>query len=79
VKYPADIGGNLSAGGCSAKGINEAVRLFNLANTKCPKTVIVAGGYSQGTACIHRSIPKLTAPVQQKIGKIGLAGDFNPY
>jgi hypothetical protein len=69
VKYPADIGGNMAAGGCSKTGINEAVRLFNLANTKCPKTIITAGGYSQGTACIHRSIPKLSAAVKAKIGK----------
>jgi cutinase len=46
VKYPADIAGSLASGGCSATGINEAVRLFNLANTKCPNTIIVAGGYS---------------------------------
>jgi cutinase len=46
VKYAADIAGNLAAGGCAAAGINEAVRLFNLANTKCPETIIVAGGYS---------------------------------
>jgi cutinase len=45
VKYPADIAGNMASGGCSAAGISEAVRLFNLANTKCPSTVIVAGGY----------------------------------
>jgi cutinase len=46
VKYPADIMGNLNSGGCATAGVNEAVRLFNLANTKCPNTVIVAGGYS---------------------------------
>jgi cutinase len=69
VKYPADIAGNLAVGGCSKAGINEAVRLFNMANTKCPNTVITAGGYSQGTACIHRSIPKLSAAVKAKIGK----------
>jgi hypothetical protein len=64
------MGGNMMPGGCSSTGINEAVRLFNLASTKCPNTIITAGGYSQGTACIHRSIPKLTLQVQQKIGKI---------
>ncbi|KAF2401127.1 cutinase [Trichodelitschia bisporula] len=75
VKYPADIAGNLMPGGCSSAGISESVRLFNLANTKCPETIIVAGGYSQGTACMHRSIPKLTAAVQSKIVGVVLFGD----
>ena len=45
VTYPADFAGNIASGGCSAKGVTETIHLFNLAHTKCPKTLIVAGGY----------------------------------
>jgi cutinase len=43
--YTAGLLDNVSAKGTTAAAIAEAQRMFNLANTKCPKAVIAFGGY----------------------------------
>ncbi|CAO2653017.1 Nn.00g024280.m01.CDS01 [Neocucurbitaria sp. VM-36] len=65
--YTADLGSNLLPGGTSQAAINEAVRLFNEANTKCPNSTVVAGGYSQGSAVIAGAIPKLSTTVRAQV------------
>lgn len=42
---------------------------------KCPDSVIVAGGYSQGAAVNHRAIEELDAAVQDQIAGVVLYGD----
>jgi cutinase len=44
--YDATIGGNLLPRGSTPASIAEMVRLLNLANSKCPNSKVVAGGYS---------------------------------
>jgi cutinase len=38
---------NVSRKGTTDRAINEAKRLFQMAATKCPKAIIVFGGYRQ--------------------------------
>ncbi|KAF2209302.1 carbohydrate esterase family 5 protein [Cercospora zeae-maydis SCOH1-5] len=46
--------------GTSDAAIQEATRLFTLANTKCPNTIVTSGGYSQGTAVIAGALSDLS-------------------
>jgi cutinase len=43
--YSAGIAENVSAKGTSQGAIDEAKKMFELAASKCPQTVILAGGY----------------------------------
>lgn len=42
---------------------------------KCPDSVIVSGGYSQGAAMNHRAIEELPAAIQDRIAGVVLYGD----
>jgi cutinase len=44
-------------------------------SAKCPDSVIVAGGYSQGAAVNHRAIEELDAGVKDQIAGVVLYGD----
>ncbi|KAF2011084.1 carbohydrate esterase family 5 protein [Aaosphaeria arxii CBS 175.79] len=65
--YSADLISNLLPKGTSDAAINEAVRLFNLARSKCPNAAITAGGYSQGTAVIAGAISTLSSAVSNQV------------
>jgi cutinase len=51
------------------------VDILNAMAQKCPDSVIVTGGYSQGAAVNHRAIESLTAAVQDQIAGVILYGD----
>jgi len=75
VTYSAGVMGNLTPEGGDAAGIAEAKKLYNLAATKCPNTIISGGGYSQGAAITHRAVESLPESVKKRIAGIILYGD----
>lgn len=44
--YTAGLMDNIAPAGTTTGAINEAIRMFTDAASKCPQTVIVGGGYS---------------------------------
>jgi len=75
VNYAAGVGTNMGPGGADPKGVSEGTRLFNLAATKCPSTIIIGGGYSQGAAVMHGAAKALPPNIQARIAGIALFGD----
>ncbi|KAL9949200.1 hypothetical protein D7B24_008693 [Verticillium nonalfalfae] len=65
--YGAELSPNFLPSGTDRASINEAKRLFTLANTKCPNTPIVTGGYSQGTAVVGNALSELSSAVQNQV------------
>lgn len=55
--YTAGIAQNVGQAGTSQGAINEAAKMFNLAQQKCPNTPIVAGGYRYACSIhLHRHL-----------------------
>jgi len=79
VEYGAGVTGNFMPGGGDYAGITEATKDYKLAASKCPKTVIIGGGYSQGAAITHRTVEKLPEDVKSRIAGIALYGDTQFY
>ncbi|KAF2430227.1 alpha/beta-hydrolase, partial [Tothia fuscella] len=75
VKYSAGLMGNFQPGGAGTDGVAEATKDYKLAASKCPKTIITGGGYSQGGAITHRTIEGLPQDVKDRIAGIILYGD----
>ncbi|KAF2424821.1 cutinase-domain-containing protein, partial [Tothia fuscella] len=76
VTYGAGVMTNIfSTGGADGDGVKDANRLFKLAASKCPNTIILGGGYSQGAAIMHRGVQDLPSDVVAKIAGVALFGD----
>ncbi|KAH7131449.1 cutinase [Dactylonectria estremocensis] len=65
--YTAGLAENLLPKGTNQASIDEAKRLFTLANSKCPNTPVVTGGYSQGTAVVGNALTELGSTVQNQV------------
>jgi len=72
--YGATLGDNFLPAGTSRAATDEAKRLFNMANQKCPNAAIVAGGYSQGAAVMSTSVSQLSSTVQNQVKGVVLFG-----
>jgi len=72
--YSAGLMDNVSVAGTTSSAIAEATKHYTTASTKCPNTVIVTGGYSQGTAVIFNAVSKLSPDVKKRIAGAVLYG-----
>jgi cutinase len=79
VDYGAGVTGNFMPGGGDYAGIKEATKDYTLAASKCPETVIIGGGYSQGAAITHRTVEALPDNIKSRIAGITLYGDTQFY
>jgi len=72
--YTAGLMDNVGAVGTTKGAIAEAQKMFTTAQSKCPSTKIVAGGYSQGTAVMENAIMGLEAGLKEKVLGVVLFG-----
>ncbi|GKZ23171.1 hypothetical protein AbraIFM66951_002107 [Aspergillus brasiliensis] len=76
------VGGQYSAGlvqnalpqNTDPGSISAAKSMFEEANSKCPNTKIVAGGYSQGSAVIDNAVQELSSDVKNQVKGVVLFG-----
>ena len=53
--YSAGLAENVAPAGTTPGAIAEATKMFTTANTKCPESILVAGGYRWVTPLIEES------------------------
>ncbi|WYZ35217.1 hypothetical protein EsH8_I_001493 [Colletotrichum jinshuiense] len=75
VDYAAGLATNTLPGGADPKGIAEMKRLIGKANTDCPNSMLVVGGYSQGAAVTHRAVEDLPQGQKDQIVAAFMFGD----
>lgn len=73
--YDALLSTNALPRGTTPAAIREAIGLFELADSKCPDSIIVAGGYSQGAAVMNAAVEDLDSDIQQKVAGVVLYGN----
>ncbi|SPJ87035.1 probable cutinase 1 precursor [Fusarium torulosum] len=72
--YTAGVGENALPRGTTPAAIRQMVGHFEEANTKCPKAVIVAAGYSQGAALAAAATTDVDDAIREKIAGVVLFG-----
>ncbi|KAJ6438782.1 carbohydrate esterase family 5 [Purpureocillium lavendulum] len=72
--YPASVDGYLTGSPGNGQKFANAIRSVA---TKCPKTKLVLGGYSQGGMVVHDAASNLSADVMSRVSAVVIFGD--PY
>ncbi|TLD06037.1 uncharacterized protein PgNI_08591 [Pyricularia grisea] len=75
VDYAAGLTTNFLRGGADPAGISEMKRLIAKANSECPDSMLVVGGYSQGAALTHRAVENLPQAQKDQIKAAFTFGD----
>jgi len=65
--YAAGLPENVMPAGTTPAAIGEATKMFTTANSKCADSIIVFGGYSQGTAVMMNAVKGLPANLKEKV------------
>jgi cutinase len=73
--YSGGLGDNMRPKGTTEEAIAEGVRVFTLAHTKCPNSVVVFAGFSQGAAVMHNVVPLLSPEIKNQLAGGILWGD----
>lgn len=72
--YAAALAPNFQPKNTDDQSIAAATKIINMANTQCPDSTILIGGYSQGSAVMDNAIQGLPAAQQSKIAGVVLFG-----
>jgi len=72
--YSAGLPENALPAGTTPGAIAEAKKMLEMAATKCPETIIVSGGYSQGTAVMMNAVKDSAPNVKDRIAGVVLFG-----
>ncbi|KAM5342174.1 hypothetical protein ACJ41O_015205 [Fusarium nematophilum] len=72
--YDATLVANILPAGTTKEAIDEAKRLFALANQKCPQAAVVAGGYSQGSAVMSNALSQVSSTIKDQVKGVVLFG-----
>ncbi|KAK5056832.1 hypothetical protein LTR84_012364 [Exophiala bonariae] len=75
IDYPAALAGNFVRGGADPGGIQTMADLLTQAATQCPDSKLVASGYSQGAALVHRAVEDLPQNVKDQMVAAVTFGD----
>ncbi|PYH88759.1 cutinase [Aspergillus ellipticus CBS 707.79] len=73
-QYQAGLVQNALPQNTDPGSIDAAKQMFDEANSKCPNTKIVAGGYSQGSAVIDNAVQEVSSTVRDQIKGVVLFG-----
>lgn len=75
IDYAALLSTNALPGGTDSRSKRLMQDTLNDMHRRCPDSVIVTGGYSQGAAVNHRAIEELPQAVKDQIAGVILYGD----
>jgi cutinase len=79
IPYAAMLTTNMLPGGTDSRSKMMLQTMLTTMAQRCPNSVIVCSGYSQGAAINHRAIEALDADIQAQIAGVVLYGDTQNF